>query len=104
MLHSLCFKPMRISEEQVTFLKQSIQSVLPNSNIYLFGSRIKDDQKGGDIDILIISDRKLTNQEKRDIKIGFYKRFGEQKIDLVSFREDDPSNFKKIALTEGIKL
>ena len=58
----------------------------------------------GDIDILIVGDRELTGQEKRNIKIAFYKQFGEQKIDLVSYMKTDDSNFKKIALMEGIKL
>ena len=47
------------------------------------------------VDILIIGDRKLTGQEKRDIKIAFYKQFGEQKIDLVSYtKADDTGEFK----------
>jgi len=43
-------------------------------------------------------------QEKRDIKISFYKKFGEQKIDLVSLKTGDPAPFKQLAESEGILL
>lgn len=95
---------MRLPKPKADFLKKAITRYLPYATVYLFGSRTKDDQRGGDIDILIIGDRKLTGQEKRNIKISFYKQFGEQKIDLVSYTNTDDANFKKIALMESIKL
>lgn len=33
-----------------------------------------------------------------------YKEFGEQKVDIVSFKKDEPSNFKELALLESVKL
>ena len=72
--------------------------------MYLFGSRVFDDQKGGDIDILVLGNRKLTLQEKRNIKIAFYRRYGEQKIDIVSFKSDDPSIFKTLVIQEAIQI
>jgi predicted nucleotidyltransferase len=95
---------MRITRNQASFLKQAIQSAMPGAAIYLFGSRARDDRKGGDIDILVLGDRELANQEKRNIKIEFYKKFGQQKIDIVSFEKEDPSPFKEIALLEGVRL
>ena len=85
-------------------LKEQIHQCLPSAKVYLFGSRVDNEKRGGDIDILIIGERILSLQEKRDIKISFYKKFGEQKIDLVSFENDDPVPFKKIAESEGILL
>ena len=61
-------------------------------------------EEGGDIDILVIGEKELTGQEKRNIKLSFYKEFGEQKIDIVSFKRDEPSNFKELALLESVKL
>ncbi len=95
---------MRISEQEQNFLKQSILSIIPDAKVYLFGSRAKDDEKGGDIDILVIADRCLTLEEKIGIKIDFYKKFGEQKIDIVSFTGESQDNFKKLALDEAIEL
>ena len=95
---------MRVKNEQAEFLKQSINDHLPDAAIYLIGSRVNDKLKGGDIDILVVAEKELTGQDKRDIKISFYKKFGEQKVDIVSFKKDEPSNFKELALLESVKL
>ena len=47
---------MRVKNEQVVFLKQSIKKYLPKADVYLIGSRANDKLKGGDIDILAIYD------------------------------------------------
>jgi predicted nucleotidyltransferase len=95
---------VRVKNEQVEFLKQSIRKYLPDAAVYLIGSRANDKLKGGDIDILVIGEKELTGQEKRNIKLSFHKEFGEQKIDIVSFKRDEPSNFKELALLESVKL
>jgi uncharacterized protein len=95
---------LRITTEQSSFLKQAINRILPDAAIFLFGSRVHDHLKGGDIDVLVIADNKLTGQQKRDLKIAFYKRFGEQKIDIVCFDEADDSAFKNLALDEAVRL
>jgi len=95
---------VRVKNEQVLFLKQSIKNYLPDADLYLIGSRANDKLKGGDIDILVIGEKRLSGQEKRNVKIAFYKEFGEQKIDIVSFKRDEPSNFKELALIESVKL
>jgi predicted nucleotidyltransferase len=95
---------MRLKSDRVEFLKQSILEYLPAATVYLFGSRADDSLKGGDIDLLVLDDKVLTGQEKRNIRIAFYKKFGEQKIDIVSLKRDEPSNFKEMALLEGVKL
>ena len=95
---------MRIENEHASFLKQSIRNYLPEADVYLIGSRADDRRKGGDIDILVIGENQLTGQEKRNIRIAFYKKFGEQKIDIVSFKRDEPSNFKELALIDSVEL
>ena len=59
---------MRISEAQADFFKDAVQMTLPGADVYLFGSRARVNQKGGDIDILVLGDRKLTHREIRSIK------------------------------------
>ena len=95
---------MRVNKQHTEFIKQSIIQYLPDAKVYLFGSRVHDDQKGGDIDILVIGEKELTGQDKRGIKIAFYKKFGEQKIDIVSIKKNEPSNFSELALLESVKL
>jgi predicted nucleotidyltransferase len=95
---------LRVNKAHVEFIKRSIKSCLPDATVYLIGSRVNDHLKGGDIDILIIGNNTLTGQEKRNIKIAFYKEFGEQKIDLISFKHDDESSFKDYVLLESEEL
>lgn len=95
---------MRLSKVKIVNLKKSILSILPQSQIYLFGSRVDDNKKGGDIDILILENRKLSFEEKGKIEKEFFISFGEQKLDLVSLEIDTQNPFKKVALMEAIKL
>ena len=71
--------------------------------MYLFGSRVDDSKKGGDIDILILSD-KLTKRDLRKIRINFFKKFGEQKLDIILDRTDVQKIFTKHILKQAIEL
>ena len=95
---------MRISKEEIQFLKSKILSINPGSKVYLFGSRVDDNKKGGDIDILILADKKLSLKEKLSISGSFQMRFGEQKIDLVSFTFDEESAFKNYILDQAVEI
>jgi uncharacterized protein len=95
---------MRLQKEKAEFLSQEIRKILPDAKVYLFGSRADDNQKGGDIDILVIGKRELSFREKSKIRIIFWKNFGEQKIDIATFTEQSNDNFKKVALLSAIEL
>lgn len=95
---------MRLDPEKAQFLKKEIQAILPKAQVYLFGSRVDDEKRGGDIDILIVGKRKLDWREKGDVKNAFWQRFGEQKLDLVTFTLEEQAPFKKIALFDAIPL
>jgi predicted nucleotidyltransferase len=95
---------MRVKTEHIKLLKRSIKQYLPDASIYLIGSRANDELKGGDIDILVIDEKELSGQEKRNIKLAVYKELGEQKLDIVSTKRDDRSIFKEIALLDSVKL
>ncbi len=95
---------MRVSKEQLEFLKRQVKNYLPKAKVYLFGSRADSQKKGGDIDILILSDRVLTLREKRQIRIAFFTQFGEQKLDLVSFTFEREDPFKEWIMLEAIEL
>ncbi len=75
---------MRISKEDITKIKQVASEIYgDNAEIWLFGSRIDDNKKGGDIDLFI----ETLHQASFDDKIKFLvkiERLGiERKIDLV---------------------
>ena len=76
----------------------------PESKVYLFGSRLDDTQKGGDIDIMVLTDKKLSIRNRSHIRYGFYEKYGEQKLDLVNFTFDEESPFKNLVLIEGVEV
>lgn len=98
------FNKMRISEEIKNFLKCEISKINNNAKVYLFGSRTDDTQKGGDIDILILTNTKIPIQKILQLKIKFYEHFGEQKLDIINFTYDEKSAFKDLIIDEAILL
>ncbi len=73
---------MRITEKEVNLLKDNLKLMDALSQLYLFGSRVDDSKKGGDIDLLVKSE-KLNRADIRKLRIDFCRHFGEQKIDIV---------------------
>lgn len=65
--------------------KKALSAALSNvkERVYLFGSRTKTNEKGGDIDILIFSDQNPFNLS-REIKQKFFLEC-EEKIDVIVF-------------------
>jgi len=73
---------MRLSKEEIETIKRSVAYYDANAKVYLFGSRIDNYKKGGDIDLLIISE-KIDKKILRKIRNDFCDKFGEQKIDII---------------------
>lgn len=95
---------MRLSSKYVQVIKKYFNEFFKNGEIYLFGSRVDDNKKGGDIDLYMVLDEHKNLFEK---KIKFLSRvkkeLGEQKIDIV-FNTDSNRLIEKEALKWGIKL
>jgi predicted nucleotidyltransferase len=95
---------MRIEQQQIDFIKKKIAETRLVFRLFLFGSRADDRARGGDIDMLILSDPPLSRQDIRLLKVAFQQQFGEQKLDLLAFAPDSQDPFKELALSEGIEL
>jgi len=61
---------------------KTIQKILKGKKVILFGSRIYDDKKGGDIDLYI--DEDLSIEEIAKIKAKLILNLGDRKIDILS--------------------
>ncbi len=80
---------MRLKENEIIQIKQSFESVFQTGKIYLFGSRIDDTKKGGDIDLFLEIEDKTNLFEKKIKFLAKLKiKIGDQKIDVV-FNEDE---------------
>ncbi len=95
---------MRLKPEIKKFITETAKSLFPNSEMYLFGSRLNNHSRGGDIDILILSEEKIDRKLLRKFRIEFYKKFGWQKIDLVNFTKEENSTFKQLILPNAQQL
>ena len=93
---------MRLSDNEIKAIKEVIGGIDKDAHIYLFGSRVHDDKKGGDIDLFILS-HKLKQGDSGKIRYKLWDIIGEQKIDIVIVR-DTSHPFTRIALKEGILL
>ncbi len=77
---------MRLTSEQILAIKQTAHQVLgQDSRVTLFGSRVNDAMRGGDIDLLFEVDRAVDN---RAVVMGalyasLIKSLGDRKIDIL---------------------
>lgn len=94
---------MRLYENQINVLKNKLQSISSTAQLYLFGSRVDDTKKGGDIDLLIVSDV-VKKKDLRILRVEFFKHFGEQKIDIVLDNGEFKNPFTKDIITKAILL
>ena len=94
---------MRLLEKEVNTLKTKLLELSSDAKLYLFGSRVDDSKYGGDIDLLIIS-RELTKKDLRTIRIDFFKKFGEQKLDILLDNGELKNPFTRKILQKAILL
>ncbi len=98
---------MRLTKQQISCLINATHlSFGENAEVWLFGSRVDDSKKGGDIDLYIETDlEKNTVAAKLKMRELIWPFFGEQKIDIiVRSRSKDPSPIHEIAISSGQKL
>ena len=93
---------MRLHPDQIENIREVVLTRDPAARIFLFGSRVDDQQRGGDIDLLVLS-QKLDAADRRKMKIDLYRRIGHRKIDLL-LAPDDRRAFVHLAMEEGVAL
>lgn len=93
---------MRLKDFEQAAIISTVKCLDKNAHVYLFGSRVDDSKKGGDIDLLIMSTQ-LKSDDKRAIKMKLYELIGEQKIDIL-LAADDTDPFVKLAFETGVEL
>ncbi len=94
---------MRLSKEEVSLLKEKLRMLSSTAKLYLFGSRIDDTKKGGDIDLLVVSSD-LKKKDLRKLRVEFFKEFGEQKMDIVLDNGNFDTPFVKLISKKAVLL
>ena len=95
---------MRLTNAERTEITRIIRKEVRDAEIYIFGSRIDDGARGGDLDILVIGDEKLSLQRLLHLKILLKDRLGDQKIDLVYQRKGELSLFAQTVKLDAVRL
>tara|TARA_B100000614_G_scaffold250755_1_gene261382 strand:+ start:746 stop:1033 length:288 start_codon:yes stop_codon:yes gene_type:complete len=95
---------MRLTRQERQVICDSIKKVDPEARVLLFGSRVDDQARGGDIDILCLSER-LGFDDLWPIRREILDRIGWQKLDLIIENERDGlSAIARVAMETGEQL
>ncbi|WP_141267036.1 nucleotidyltransferase domain-containing protein [Thermodesulfovibrio sp. Kuro-1] len=99
---------MRLDEKTLKTIKVLAEKYFGKyCEVRIFGSRVDDTQKGGDIDIYIKTDLKEDILERKASFLAELKmKIGDQKIDLLVEHIDNPekNSIYETARTTGIKI
>jgi predicted nucleotidyltransferase len=93
---------MRLTDHERRTLLQAIQAADPAAEVWLHGSRVRDEARGGDIDLLVLSQR-LGLSDKLNLLARMHAALGEQRIDLTIAR-DRQRPFVRLAQAQGVRL
>ena len=74
---------MRLLQNEVSMIKNNILDHIQDAKIILFGSRVDDNKKGGDIDILIESKQNISIEKQIKILASIELSGLSRKVDLV---------------------
>lgn len=101
---------MRLSDQQRSIIHTAVtENFGAGASVWLFGSRVDDAARGGDIDLYIESttgNAEEIVESKLRFLVSMYKKLGEQKIDVVIRRQGCTDNLPiyNIAKQTGVKL
>lgn len=99
---------MRLSEFEIDSIKNMAEQHFGKDvQVYLFGSRVNNQKRGGDIDLFIRTsqDNTLTTRAKIEFVSNLIEQIGEQKIDVVLENQlAGNSGFLKTIHQTGIQL
>lgn len=99
---------MRLTQEQIAAIRLSVNEVFGSgAQVWLFGSRVDDRKRGGDIDLLV---RPAATHIRPSLasKVRFLNklegRIGERKVDVVVEAADDSRPIVRVAHETGVLL
>jgi len=95
---------MRLTEFEINAIKHCALKIFgENVQVFLFGSRVDNTKKGGDIDLYIKTEVGNDFSHKIKFLVALEQQIGEQKIDVV-FAEDKNRAIEQQALSTGVLL
>jgi predicted nucleotidyltransferase len=99
---------MRLTPDQIATIKSTARAVLgQDAQVTLFGSRVHDQLKGGDIDLLVEMDSPVCNkpQAAGQIYAKLVRQLGDRKIDiLIKDPHTQAAAVFRMAQEHGVRL
>ncbi len=99
---------MRLSTDQIQSIRYAATTTFgDDAEVWLFGSRVDDAKKGGDIDLLVRPSFTAVEQtfvKKIKMLTLLERLLGERKIDLVIEQARDTRPIVTVAHTTGIQI
>jgi len=95
---------MRLRDYEISVIKDAVNNYFgPKAKTSLFGSRVDDSKKGGDIDILIEADifSSAIYINKIRVLTEIQMKLGEQKIDLII--TEDSKRDSRLVVQEALR-
>jgi len=93
---------MRLNKDEIDAIRTIIIQLDPHAKIRLFGSRVDDKSRGGDIDLIVIS-KTLTYSDKLLLRSRIKEKLGNRKIDLI-ITEKPETPFARYAFNNSVLL
>mgnify|MGYP006429505475 CR=1 FL=1 len=78
---------MRLTPQQIDIIRQTTREVFgDHARVRLFGSRLDDHGRGGDIDLLVESDQAILDEARKRLQLvaRLQMRLGDQPIDVLT--------------------
>ena len=97
---------MRLTQEQIVAINKVVaRHAGKNAKIYLFGSKLDDSKKGGDVDLIVETETPLSLIDRAKI-IMELEPLLMAPVDLISYvpEHDQMTPFQKIARSSAIPL
>jgi predicted nucleotidyltransferase len=95
---------MRLTAFEISAIKQAVQTIFgTGSEVFLFGSRLDDAKRGGDIDLYIKPQIGNDLAHKIKFQVLLEQRIGEQKIDVI-LATNENRLIEQQAMNSGVKL
>jgi predicted nucleotidyltransferase len=98
---------VRLTKEEIAGIRAATAEVFgPDATVRLFGSRVDDAAKGGDIDLLVeVPPGRATFRDECALLFALEARLGERKIDLLLVEPGRPrAAIERIAFRDGVVL
>jgi predicted nucleotidyltransferase len=96
---------MRLNTDQQAFVRDTVATIVGEPmRIYVFGSRLKDGSRGGDLDLFIEGRVKISMLKRARIKLSLEAQL-RMPVDVISAQSESPlTAFQEIARMQGVLL